>query len=551
MAAPVSPSAAELAAPAPDAPSSRKPTSMVGTILRLKLRLLGNGMMRSPWQIVGTIFALLYGLGVVGAIAVALVAAGGQEIPLDTRTAVSVLLGAAATLVWVLLPLFLTGGDSVMDPRQLIPYGIGRRQLVLALVLCGLVSVSTVLTLLWQTGHVLYWRAEPAAMLAALLMAPVTLVMLSLLSQAATTAASAWFSGRRARDATAVLGIGLAVMSWPIITAVRTSFDSLAEAVPTITAVLAATPLGAAAALPADVAAGDWAAAGLRLVIVAATMAVALLIIRAGLVRITERPRPAASSRAAGRRGLGVLGLVPDRPWGAVMGRALIYWMRDARYGGSLIVLPGLVAVAVMLHLQTEADWALYGLGPMVAFMLGFGISADVSYDHSAFSLHVTAGVRGIDDRLGRAAALLVFAVPATVVAAVVPAMLVGGTTTVVLVTTTSLGMLLASTGISSLVSARFTYPVPRPGDSPFKQPPGAAGRTMVVQFGSMAVMAAAMLPELVLWAVWMLAAQDWAVPVLMAVTLVKGLGLLVLGIRLGARVYDRHQPELFQQVSD
>lgn len=543
------PGQATAAVTAPAAPT--KPPSMIAVLLRLKLRLLGNGMTRSTWQLVGTIFALLYGLGVVGMIAVGLAVAGGQEIAVDSRATVSVLLGAGATLIWVLVPLFLTGGDSVMDPRQLIPYGIGRRQLVLALVLCGLVSISTVLTLLWQAGHLLYWRADPAAMLAALVMAPVTLGMLSLLSQAATTAASAWFSGRRARDLFAVLGVGLAVMIWPITTAVQNSFDTLAEARPVITAVLAATPLGAAAAVPADVAAGDWAAVGLRLVIVVATTAVALLVIRAGLLRITERPRPPAASRSAGRRGLGVLGLVPDRPWAAVAARALIYWMRDPRYGGSLIVLPGLVAVAVMLHLQTQADWTLYGLGLLVAFMLGFGISADVSYDHSAFSLHVTAGVRGVDDRLGRAVALLAFAVPATLVAAILPAALVGDATAVVLTTAVSLGLLLASTGISSLVSARFTYPVPRPGDSPFKQPPGAAGRTMMVQLGSMLVMAATMLPELVLWVVWTLAALDWLVPVLVAVTLLKGIGLLVLGIRLGARVYDRHQPELFQQVSD
>ncbi|WP_010525760.1 hypothetical protein [Nesterenkonia sp. F] len=94
---------------------------MIATILRLKLRLLGNGMMRSTWQIVGTIFALLYGLGVVGMIAGGLGFAGGQEVPVDTRATVSVLLGAGATLIWVLVPLFLTGGDSVIDPRQLIP----------------------------------------------------------------------------------------------------------------------------------------------------------------------------------------------------------------------------------------------------------------------------------------------------------------------------------------------------------------------------------------------------------------------------------------------
>lgn len=36
---------------------------MVAQFLRLKLRLLANTLRRSPWQVVGIVIALFYGLG--------------------------------------------------------------------------------------------------------------------------------------------------------------------------------------------------------------------------------------------------------------------------------------------------------------------------------------------------------------------------------------------------------------------------------------------------------------------------------------------------------
>lgn len=136
-----------------------------------------------------------------------------------------------------------------------------------------------------------------------------------------------------------------------------------------------------------------------------------------------------------------------------------------------------------------------------MAWALGFGIAADLSYDSTAFAQHVTAGLRGMDDRLGRAAALLVFALPLTLLAAAVPPILTGSAETMVVSVGLSLGMLLVGVEVSSVTSARLIYPVPQPV--------------------SWLIMAALMIPELVLW---------W-------------------GIRMGARSYDRRLPEIYQQV--
>ncbi|OSM44136.1 hypothetical protein [Nesterenkonia sp. PF2B19] len=118
-----------------------------------------------------------------------------------------------------------------------------------------------------------------------------------------------------------------------------------------------------------------------------------------------------------------------------------------------------------------------------------------------------------------------------------------------VLTTTVSVGMLLTAVGVSSLVSARFTYPVPKPGDSPFKQPQGALGRVMVIQLLSMAAIGLLMVPELVGWIVWTFTGIGWVGAVTATVAVLKGAGILGAGLLLGARVFDRSQPELFQQV--
>lgn len=525
---------------------------MVATLIRLKLSLAGNSFRRSAWQIVGTLFMLLYGLGMTGLVVTGLVVSGSPAsgVDLETRHMASVLIGAAVLLLWLLVPLFLTGGDSLMDPQHFVTFTVPRRRLIVGLVLCGLLSIGALLTAVWLIGHVLHWRAEPAAMVTAAVSAPVLLVTFALASQAVTTAASAWLGGRGFRDLMAIVGLGLAMLIWPAMTVVSNTFGSFSEALPVVTRIISYTPLGAGTALPGDVAAGDWGSFLLHLLILAGTAGAAVLVIRAGLVAITERPRGAKSRRREAKQGRrGLFSVFPDRPWAAVAARALTYWLKDPRYGGSLVVVPGLVILVVVMHLQTGQTGVLYALGPFIAFTLGFAISADVAYDHTAFSLHVTAGVRGVDDRLGRAVGLLVFALPATLLAALLPTVLAGGAMQVLLVTGLSLGGLFTAVGVSLVVSARFTYPVPRPGESPFKQPQGAMGRVMAVQLLSMLAIVVLMIPELVGWIVWLVTDITWVGALSAAVGAAKGASLLCAGLLLGARIYDRSQPELFQQV--
>ena len=112
------------------------------------------------------------------------------------------------------------------------------------------------------------------------------------------------------------------------------------------------------------------------------------------------------------------------------------------------------------------------------------------------------AGVRGVDDRLGRALACLAsrsrwcwrspsgrFSSP-------------GDWEWLPNLLGLSLGTLFTGLGLSSVVSARYNIAVPLPGDSPFKKPPGNVAQTLAVQVGGMGVLALLVIPELALVAV-------------------------------------------------
>ncbi|GAC1486561.1 MAG: hypothetical protein NVS1B16_14990 [Pseudarthrobacter sp.] len=186
----------------------------------------------------------------------------------------------------------------------------------------------------------------------------------------------------------------------------------------------------------------------------------------------------------------------------------------------------------------------------MAAFLLAWSISADVSYDNTAFALHLATGVRGIDDRLGRALACLAFGLPVVLTFAVGQYFFTGDWEALPGQLGLSLGILFTGLGLSSVVSARYTVVVPLPGDSPFKKPPGNVGQTMAVQFAGMGILALLVLPEAGLFIAHMVtgnAVLGWAT---LAVSLVLGLALFVAGVRLGGKWLDARGPELLAQLT-
>ncbi|WP_411373621.1 transporter [Arthrobacter sp. MPF02] len=520
---------------------------MVAHLLRLKLTLLRNGLRRSPWQLVGLAIAGLYALGLVGTLIVALVLLRTAD-PALAQTAV-VLGGSAAVLGWAVVPVVASATDMTLDPARFTTFAIPMNQMLAGLALGGLIGVPGLATTLVALSTVVTWSRGVLPVLGALAGAVLGVLTCVVAAKVVTTATASLASSRRFKDISAVAFMVPLVLLGPIIAGVGQGISDSTAFLPDFARALSWTPLGAPWALAGDLHAGEPGPAGLKLLMSCATIAVLAWLWKLLLQRALVTPPYAGSSKRKGSR-LGLLGLLPVVPAGAVMARSLTYWFRDPRYSGSLVVIPLLPVVLVFQGAQTGDYFSLAFLAPVSAFIIAWSISADVSYDNTAFALHLATGVSGVADRLGRALACLAFALPVVVVFAVGYSAFTEDWTGLPGQLGLSLGILFTGLGLASVVSARYTVAVPLPGDSPFKKPPGNVGQTLAVQFGGMLVLLVLVLPEAALVIAQLVTGDSLFGWINLAAGPVLGLVLFVAGVRLGGKWLDARGPELLAQVA-
>ncbi|MBP3034699.1 transporter [Arthrobacter sp. zg-ZUI100] len=522
---------------------------MVAHLLRLKLTLLRNSLRRSPWQIVGLVLGALYGIGMLVLLLAGLFFLSLND-PELART-VTVLAGTLVVLGWALIPVLATGVDLTLDPARFVTFAVPLPKMLTGLALGGLIGIPGAVTLLAGLASAAIWWRNPAA-LAAGVVAALIAVFTCLIAARVTVAASTSLSNsRRFKDVAGLVAIIPLMLLGPIIAGVSSGIGATQGYLPSLANTLSWTPLGAAWSVPGDVALGQTGQAAAKLAIAAGFLALLVWVWKVLLLRALHTPpHNAGPRRKAGK--LGFFSLFPPTPAGAVAARALTYWIRDPRYGASLLIIPLLAVLLVFVGSNQEGGGPqlLLVMGPLVAFLLAFGISADVAYDNTAFALHISTGVSGTADRAGRVIACAVFALPATVLAVLVPCLMLGEGDLIPVLLGVSLAILLGGFGLSSVVSARYTYNVPLPGENAFKTPPGSGGRTMLVQGLGMLAQIVIVFPVLALAVTALLSDNpvwDWAT---LAGGILLGAGLLVAGIRIGGKWLDRRAPELLAAVS-
>ncbi|PZR55055.1 hypothetical protein DNL40_01280 [Xylanimonas oleitrophica] len=528
---------------------------MVAQLVRLKLTLMANTLRRSVWQTIGIIAGGAYGLFLV-ALAVAGAVAGGTVDPVTTG-AVLVVVGAVVVLAWCVVPVFAYGVDATLDPHRFVTYGIPRRSLLAGLTVAGVVSVPGLTTALAALGVAFAWWRSPAALVAALVGAVLAVALCVVGSRAVTTALAPLLESRRSREVLAVAALVPLMLVGPAFgwfaqraSGFAVDGDATGPVLRDLAAVVAWTPLGAPWGFAAAVHDGAWGSAAGRLGVGLLTLALAAAVWDRALRRTLETPSTSGSSGARGK-GLGMLGRLPATPTGAVAARALTYWRRDPRYSASMAVIPLLPVVMIFAGQGAGpgASVVVLMLAPLTAWVLGFSISNDIAYDHTAFALHVATGTAGRADRWGRALPVLLIGTPLVSAYAVVSTAVTGSWGALPALLGLSLGTLALSTGVSSAVAVRWLYPVAKPGESPLKQPQGATGATMLAQAVCSGLTLLLSAPALTLALLAMLLPS----PVLGWVTLVVapalGVLVLVLGVRWGAATYDRRAPELLQRV--
>lgn len=520
---------------------------MVAHLLRLKLTLLRNSLRRSPWQLAGLGIGTLYALGLVGAGITGLLVLRGADAGLAQT--VVVLGGSAALLGWAVVPIAASAADLTLDPARFTTFAVPMPQLLAGLALGGLIGIPGAATLLVALGTVGTWSRNVPGAAGALVGAALGVLSCIVLSKAVTTATAGLAGSRRFKDASAMIFLVPLMLMGPIVAGVAAGIAASGDFLAGLARALSWTPAGAAWSLGGELAAGNFGAAALKFLIAVATLAGLGLCWKFLLQRALVTP-PFAGTSKKGAGGPGFFRLFPATPTGAVAARSLTYWFRDPRYAGALVVVPLLPVLLLFQASQTGSYGLLLFIGPMTAFLLAWSISTDVSYDNTAFALHLSTGVRGVHDRLGRALGCLVFALPVVLALSVLPFLFGADLRLLPGVLGLSLGVLFSGLGLSSVISARYTVAVPLPGDSPFKKPPGNVAQTMAVQFGGMAALLVLLVPEVALMVAQFVTGS--AVPgwINLAVGPVLGLGLFAAGVRLGGKWLDARGPELLAQLA-
>ncbi len=516
---------------------------MVEQLLRLKLRLLGNAFRRSRWHIVGLVLGLAAGLGMAIAVIVGLV--GLRFAPVDVAAHGVEVFGAILILGFVIVPLVF-GVDDVLDPRRFSLYGIPTSRLATALLVSALLGIPALAMTLISLAQIVTWARNPLSILLAIIAVPVIVGTCILCSRVSISVAAFLLSSRRSRDSAGLLGfVALAVFAIGFILIYRTNWLEHGAAVLSgIARVASWTPFGAVWAAPADAAAGNVGPALLKELIALVFLGLLWLAWRqlVALMLVTQ-PRAA---EARSYRGLGLFRAAPVTPASVIAERSFTYWVRDARYHASLLVIPVipfLLMVPLLIIGVPTNVLALFPV-PIMALFLGWSVHNDTAHDHTAIWLHIASGTSGRADRIGRVVPPLIVGVPLLVVASIISAPLYGDEGVLPALLGVGLGLLFTGLGLSSVGSAQFPYPAVRPGDSPFAAPQSVATASSLIQGLSFFVTVVLTSPALYFAALALFVPGYWAWASL-ALGTILGVLFLWLGILWGGRIFDRRSPEI------
>ena len=526
---------------------------MVALIVRLKLTLLRNGLRRSVWRTVGLIFGMVYALVlVIGAlIGLFFLRQASSALTAD----LTVVVFSVLTIGWMALSVLVFGVDETVDPSKFALLPVRARALLPGMFVAGLVGSPGIATVLVGLGLVLTWARSGPLVVAALLAFVLGVATCFLLARTATSAFAQALASRRFRDFAAVslalFGAVVALAGNAVGNYSGFHPELMRQLLGRAASVLGWTPFGWSWAVPAEVARGHWLLAGAHLLLAAALVVGLWLAWGYFLGRSLTSPPDGGggSNRKVSDRNV-IDRIFPATPAGAVAGRALRYWRRDPRYLtslGAICVAPVVVVVTQLANPNSVKP--IISFAPVfVALFLGSILASDLSYDGSALWTHISSGIRGADDRLGRVMSTSLVIVPIMVVMVVATTILSGRLDDLPRVVAVLLAIGLIGLGVGSWAGTVWQTPAPPPGASPFAKNEGG-GVANLISFGvttGITVLIGLPAIALVVGSFWL----PWLVYPGIAVAAVSGAIALKIGIRLGGARLDRRWPEVLVTVT-
>ena len=519
---------------------------MVGLIVRLRFAMWRTAMARSTLHLVSSVVGAVAALGVLAVLGPGLVLLSQRPLRI---TALTVPLFALITLMWTVLSLIAAGVDSILDPARFSVLPLRAGELAAGLLAAACTGIPAVMLSGLALAQVGSWLGHPAAVPAARVGAVLGVLTAVLLSRTVTSALARVMSSRvgRVLGAAVVSVVTLIPLAINTLVATDTLGPDLLTFDATRSAVVASwTPFGWAWALPFDVATERWASAGVHLVLATAFIGG----LYAAWVRLLARTLTSPLTSSGGQRiGRGRLlpALLGTSPTASIAARRVRAWYRDSRLVGIALRTAVLPVFFVVQAVFTDTP-GLAGVGIVtLAVFAGLTLMNDLAFDGPAWWLHVAVGVRGWEDRLGRAIASTVVFGPVVVLTYAVSVAL-GVISHPVSWATVVVVSFLASLGLALGVGAVLPGTAPRTGGNPFAATSGGAAQgclTAIVSFVGPLLLT---LPAVVMAV--LTAASGVGRWVALCAGTVYGLGLLAAGVVLGGARIDRRAPELLGQLA-
>lgn len=512
---------------------------MAAHVLRLRLALLAGSLNARPAVLVRRLAGFAVLAVAVAAACVALVRL--DRVPDEDAATLTVV--GASTLVagFLLLPLF-TGADDPLDPRRFVVAGVEPRTVAWSVLAASVVGLPGLVVVAVAVAMVVAWTGHGAPVGLALLAAVLLVATCVVAARCAMAVSALALRERRSPQLTGLMVTAAGILVLPVaVFAFSLEWSGglpsqLAEA----SDVLAATPFGAAAAVPLR-AGGELALS----IVVAVGALVALTALWVALVHLmmtsTVRPVPVRE-----RRGLGWFAVMPGNPGGAIAARSIVYWFGDPRHLANVIVVPvaAVLIVAPLLVVGVSIPTVALIPPPILALFLGWLVHNDLAYDSTGVWLHISAGVRGVADRLGRLVPILLVGIPLLALAITASVWLHGRWAVLPAMIGVCVALFTTGLGLSSISSAASPYAVSRPGEGPFEQPQrtGGTAAQAVVLFGSIVLSAPALG-----WAWPALQGDEDAAWASFWSGTVVGVVVLVAGVLIGSAVYERRTGRIME----
>lgn len=553
---------------------------MVGHLVSLKWKYVQASFRRSVWAVIGLVIAAVYAVILLAGLAVGYLAAA-FEAP-ETGPLIALLAGSVLAIGWAIVPIFFSGLDGTLDESRFVLFPIEPATLQKGQFLGGFVGIPGVASVLAVLLGLIAYGSQPLLLIVYLVCAVLGLANLMVWARLANRLGIMLSTNPRVANVLMIVAVVL-MMSMGFIfggtaTYLSRHWDALLPFLPW----LGVTPFGSAYAVPYWLAAGNVPATLGCLALTLGYLAGGWWLWGKNLARSMANVGGSAHRASAAEVAAGDLGLFarfPATPRGAVAARTLHSLLKDNR-------LQMLTVTTIMMYLLLAVGFPLFmsATGGSIQGKIGFGPNPEqatqvvnsgvmqlfgfwiyfctvftgyymcylVSYDNTAFSLHVLSPLRGIDDRIGRLWGYSILVAPIVVLMVLVASAVNGHLELFPIVLMHQLGVFAAAAGMGCVLDTFITPPVAPPGANPFKNPKNneGMGKQLLLML-SMAVVMLSALPGGISVIVYVFLTQNLLTLVIGgALQLMIGAGLLVGGVVWGGRRFDRMSPRMLERVA-